>query len=898
MTERLIGLETEYGFTVPEVDHETCCSVLDCLIHRAGRKLVHLPSSQGSGIFLVNGSRLYVDTGGHPEFCTPEVVDPWELVRYICAGDRILHRLAEETASVERVPEVVLFKSNVDYGGGCTWGCHENFGNKAPKTALPQQLIPHLVTRIVFSGAGGLNPHCQGIEFVLSPRACHLESATCISSTSSRGIYHYKDEPLSSYGWSRLHLLCGESVMSHRAMLLKAGTTALVVAMVEGRLDPGLNVRLKSPIEAMHILNTDPSGCVPLPLADGGEMTALAIQRHYLELAEAHLRHDCMPAWTPELCRCWRETLDLLERGPDAVSRMLDWSIKHALYHDRIRRRGLSPEHMKFWNQVLAKFKVHWDADIGALTTLTPERILGAKQVQSEFETRRRELGLSWEDAPEVLQLRAELCELEMRFSRLGPKGLFNALDHGAHLDHTLPNISDSSIERAIDAPPARGRAGVRGRLIREYHGQGRCSADWAGVSDLAGRHIDLSDPFIEQVPEWGSASGVDASRIDVAGRILAEVDRCYNRGDYELAWSALQPLRQMRLRIGHVSAERTFQLTAWVQSRRGYIREALEALDEISMNRISSGNRPARYRELARTAGLRPGPMAQGSPQAGSETGAPRRGAGAPLLDLDQIFDLISTLRFDGLAPNPEPLWLWIRQAEALLAQPGDHSVPGRFAFLGHKAALLVHEKRLQEAHDVLIEACVMAEAHNSHSRVLARNLCDLAEVHRQREEPAKSRECLDHAQRIQTTRHYEGDYAEFNLPRRAKLQKECARAKAHLHQARLIQRRLQHRVGMAKTVLLQARLFPSVWHNQRRKRILLAWQREVPMLRECPLMSRILANWQLWVGGENPCLSASVEERRPSLPIRLLDRSMSNVHHSTFNAPSPGGLDYFWGL
>jgi hypothetical protein len=51
---------------------------------------------------------------------------------------------------------------------------------------------------------------------------------------------------------------------------------------------------------------------------------------------------------------------------------------------------------------------------------------------------------------------------------------------------------------------------------------------------------------------------------------------------------------------------------------------------------------------------------------------------------------------------------------------------------------------------------------------------------------------------------------------------------------------------------VLLQARLFPSVWHNQRRKRILLAWQREVPMLRECPLMSRILSNWPLWVGGE----------------------------------------------
>ena len=54
-----------------------------------------------------------------------------------------------------------------------------------------------------------------------------------------------------------------------------------------------------------------------------------------------------------------------------------------------------------------------------------------------------------------------------------------------------------------------------------------------------------------------------------------------------------------------------------------------------------------------------------------------------------------------------------------------------------------------------------------------------------------------------------------------------------------------------MTKTVLLQARLFPSLWHNQRRKRILLAWQRTVPALRDCPLMRRIMADWNQWVGG-----------------------------------------------
>ncbi len=722
----MMGLETEHGFSVPGLDPGCRGIVLDRLISIARNRIVHLPDCHGSGIFLANGSRFYIDTGGHPESCTPEVDNPWELVRYICAGDLILQRLAEETAAVERVPEVVFFKCHVDYRSLATWGCHDNFAHKASKNALPGQLIPHLATRIFLGGAGGLDPHCQGVQFVLSPRACHLEGATGHSSTGSRGIYHYKDEPLGSHGWSRLHLLCGESVMSHRAMLLKAGTTALVVAMVEGGLAPGDKVRLKTPIEAMRAFNVDPAGRVTAPLADGRQINALQIQRHYLEFTEAHLGHTCLPAWAPALCRCWRETLDLLDRGPGAVDRMLDWAVKHSLYHERSRRRGLTPGHLAFWNDVLRKFDI----------------------------------------------------------------------------------ITRESIEAGTETPPARGRAGVRGRLIRKLHGQGRYMADWSGVSDLAGRVINLSDPFLNETPDWEASPRGALPRFDPASQLLAEVDRHYNRGEYQAAWDDLQALCQIYHRLQHSATDRTLQLTAWVQSRRGYISEALRALDELSSR----------------------GP-----------------------LDLERINDNLSTLRFNGLVPQPGPMLPWIRQAEELLAQPGAHSVPARFAFLGHKAALLVQARRLDDARDALEESLAIAQSHNSQSRVLARNLCDLAEVHRLRDHPGSARDCLGRAQLIQATHHYDGDFAEFNLPRRAKLATDPAVAKGSLNQARLIQRRLHRRVGMAKTVLLQARLFPSLWHNQRRKRILLAWQRAVPMLRDCSLMLRIMAGWDQWVGGDN---------------------------------------------
>ena len=558
----------------------------------------------------------------------------------------------------------------------------------------------------------------------------------------------------------------------------------------------------------MRAFNVDPAGRVIAPLADGRLINALQIQRHYLEFTEAHLGHACLPGWAPALCRCWRETLDLLDRGPGAVDRMLDWAIKHSLYHERSRRRGLTPGHLAFWNDVLRKFDIQWNDDAGGVQPLTPGRILAAREVLHKFEPRLRELGLSWDHIENVLQLRAELCELEVRFSRLGPKGLFNALDQAGHLRHALPEITRESIEAGAETPPARGRAGVRGRLIRKLHGQGRYMADWSGVSDLAGRVINLSDPFLNETPDWEASPRGTLPRFDPASQLLAEVDRHYNRGEYQAAWDDLQALCQICHRLQHPATDRTLQLTAWVQSRRGYISEALRALDELSSR----------------------GP-----------------------LDLERINDNLSTLRFNGLVPQPEPMLPWIRRAEELLAQPGAHSVPARFAFLGHKAALLVQARRLVDARDALEESLAIAQSHNSQSRVLARNLCDLAEVHRLRDHPGSARDCLDRAQLIQATHHYDGDFAEFNLPRRAKLATDPAVAKGCLNQARLIQRRLHHRVGMAKTVLLQARLFPSLWHNQRRKRILLSWQRAVPMLRDCPLMLRIMAGWDQWVGGDN---------------------------------------------
>src|SRR5437762_13076927 len=119
--------------------------------------------------------------------------------------------------------------------------------------------MPHLVSRVVYTGAGGFNNLSKGIEFTLSPRVAHLNRGVSGESTHHRGIFHTKGETLAGHDYQRLHLLCGESVCSETAAWLKLGTTALIVAMVDAGLSPGDAVQPRSPLDAIRTFARDPT---------------------------------------------------------------------------------------------------------------------------------------------------------------------------------------------------------------------------------------------------------------------------------------------------------------------------------------------------------------------------------------------------------------------------------------------------------------------------------------------------------------------------------------------------------------------------------------------------------------------------------------------------------------
>ena len=523
----MFGIETEYALAGLSANGGSIAvqPLVNQLLELAMSRCAYLPDVYGAGIFLQNGSRFYVDCGMHPELGTPECTNPWDAVRYILAGERILAGLADQLKSRLRdAAEVACLRCNVDYSGTqATWGCHESYLHRVDPSVLPRQIIPHLVSRVIYTGAGGFNPLAAGLRFAISPRTAHMVKVVSRDSTANRGIFHTKDESLCGDGYHRLHILSGESLCSEIATWLKVGATALVVALIDAGQCPGEEVQLYSPLDALRTFSSDPECKATVKLTDRRRWSAVEIQRHYLAQAEANLGKDFMPAWAAEVCRQWRAMLDRLGNAPASVSTTLDWAIKRALYENRARRHGFTWESVLQWSHVLERLRAALSQTEFRDRAVSVDFVLDPKSPVADEVNRLipflRENGLNWDGLAKFLSLRQQLFEVDMRFGQLGGKGIFGAMDRAGVLAHHFPGVDN--IEHAAANPPAAGRARLRGELVKRLTGNhGRYRADWQGVWDYQEkRMVDLSDPFGAE-ERWRSLSEAQGTTLDAQARM------------------------------------------------------------------------------------------------------------------------------------------------------------------------------------------------------------------------------------------------------------------------------------------------------------------------------------------------------------------------------------------
>jgi proteasome accessory factor PafA2 len=375
---KVCGIETEYGIVVRGGDSNPVSAsslLINAYVNATSRKIgwdfedespandargfnlddVFAPEVETSLVnaVLPNGARYYVDHA-HPEISTPEVATAAEAVRWDRAADEIVRASMEHAkALLHDGAEVVVYKNNSD-GKGNSYGCHENYlvARDTPFGRIVSQITPHFVTRQVFCGAGKVGLEQSGREpadvpFQLSQRADFFEEEVGLETTLKRPIVNTRDEPhCDPQRYRRLHVIVGDANMSEIATLLKVGTTAIVLAMIEDN-ELGDEWLLANPVPAIRQVSHDPSLRRAILLRDGRRATAIEIQWGLLERArkyeQTHGLQSVGEAVGADVLVRWEHVLTGLERDPASVANWVDWAAKQRLVEGYAERHSVLP---------------------------------------------------------------------------------------------------------------------------------------------------------------------------------------------------------------------------------------------------------------------------------------------------------------------------------------------------------------------------------------------------------------------------------------------------------------------------------------------------------------------------------------------------------------------------
>jgi proteasome accessory factor A len=369
---RIIGSETEYGLTVqhdPEFDSIATALLLvnsynadqslkllwdydqeEPLVDARGFEIdeeYDIPNQQDNmaiNKILPNGARYYVDHA-HPEFSTPECLSVLDLIRYEKAGERILN--LSRLGANQLLPSgrtILIYKNNSDQKGN-SYGYHENYlmDRRTPFQTIVEQLIPFLVSRQIFCGAGkvGAENGADPVPYQISQRADFFETEIGLDTMVKRPLINTRDEPHADRDrFRRLHVIVGDANMSEYTTYLKVGTMMIVLQMIEeGVLVEDLVLR--NPVHALKEVSHDPTCKVLLPLKNGEKMTPIDIQRRFQEVAQHYIKThpECHPTY-PTIVNEWGMVLDQLARDPMQLHREIDWVMKLHLLTNYMKRRG------------------------------------------------------------------------------------------------------------------------------------------------------------------------------------------------------------------------------------------------------------------------------------------------------------------------------------------------------------------------------------------------------------------------------------------------------------------------------------------------------------------------------------------------------------------------------
>ncbi|MDO4613522.1 MAG: proteasome accessory factor PafA2 family protein [Actinomycetaceae bacterium] len=439
MKRRVFGIETEYGIAC--VGPQGAKPPLDA--EHAARELFTpvLARHRSTNVFTVNGGRLYLDVGAHPEYATAECSTIRELIAQDAAGSRILASLAAQ--ATRRMRErgvggrIHVFKNNVDaVGNSC--GCHENYlVKRSPQfRAMADALVSFFVARSALVGAGWVAPDGS---YHLTQRAQAIDDEISAATTRTRPIINTRDEPLAdASAYRRLHVIVGDSSVSQATTMLKIGSTCRMLTAVERGIDIS-DLCLAQPLRTLRELSRDPSLKTPVELRDGRRLTI------------------------PQLLEIYRERVLNLECDDELDLRVMDlWA------------RG---------NEALATQQ--W----------------GPIETELDFAIKYRLLQRASARAARSLT-KAEQTRLELAYHDITDASLAPSLAAAGALTSV---VTDAEVEQARHRAPTTTRAHLRARVLAAAKEHGRdVSVDWLHIrlNDSRRPTLTLADPLASDNPD------------------------------------------------------------------------------------------------------------------------------------------------------------------------------------------------------------------------------------------------------------------------------------------------------------------------------------------------------------------------------------------------------------
>jgi proteasome accessory factor A len=356
---KVLGADFEFSNALigkhPRAAHEAAALLLSEIVGYPRRGQGGTAIEYGRRFLDTCGSSWYIDSD-HLEANLPEHTSAFDHPKILHGAGFVQARQAWRAAEARLPPGTRLNLLANCSDGIKSWGhhlnimltraCFDDMLYRKPHQAA--FFATHLVTSVLYTGQGmvGASNGRAACSYQLSQRADWFETFASQQTMFDRPLINLRDEPHAADQLARLHVIYFDMVLSPIANILKAGTTQLVLAMIEaGWTDASLC--LDDPVAAASEVSRDLQLRKALrTVVRGRLLTALDIQRALACLAEEFVATGAADGIVPDaeqIVSLWLETIEMLQgREVEVLAKRCDAWLKFLLLDRERGRRNLS----------------------------------------------------------------------------------------------------------------------------------------------------------------------------------------------------------------------------------------------------------------------------------------------------------------------------------------------------------------------------------------------------------------------------------------------------------------------------------------------------------------------------------------------------------------------------